>query len=155
MAWVAGFRWFRARAELLFTTEGTENCNRFGGCVERDSVSHAVIGAAIAVHRAMGPGLLESVYQACLVFELRRREVPFAQGVSVPLVYAGQALDAKLRLDVVVADQLVLELKSIEKLSPIHTAQLLTYLKLTGHRKGLLINFNVLQLKDGLIRLVL
>ncbi|HRN52594.1 MAG TPA: GxxExxY protein [Gemmatimonadaceae bacterium] len=114
-----------------------------------------MIGAALAVHRMMGPGLLESVYQACLAHELRKRGISFRQGVEVPLVYGGEALDARLRLDVLVDDQLVLELKSVEKLAPIHSAQLLTYLKLTGHRTGLLINFNVLQLKDGIVRLVL
>ena len=123
--------------------------------MERDPLSHEVIGAALAVHRMMGPGLLESVYQACLAHELRKRGISFRQGVEVPLVYGGEALDARLRLDVLVDDQLVLELKSVEKLAPIHSAQLLTYLKLTGHRTGLLINFNVLQLKDGIVRLVL
>lgn len=123
--------------------------------MERDPLSHAVLGAALAVHRAMGPGLLESVYQACLAHELRRRGVPFRAAVEVPLRYGSELLDAKLRLDVLVHEQLVLELKSVEKLAPIHSAQLLTYLKLTGHRTGLLINFNVLRLKDGVVRLVL
>lgn len=122
--------------------------------MERDSLSHEVIGAALAVHRGMGPGLLESVYQACLAFELHRRGIPFRRGVEVPLTYAGAMLDARLRLDVLVDDRLILELKSVEKLAPIHSAQLLTYLKLTGHRTGLLINFNVLRLTDGIVRLV-
>lgn len=97
--------------------------------MERDPLSHEVIGAALAVHRVMGPGLLESVYQACLAHELRTRGISFRQGVEVPLVYGGAALDARLRLDVLVNDQLVLELKSVERLAPIHAAQLLTYLK--------------------------
>lgn len=122
--------------------------------MERDALSHEVIGAALAVHRGLGPGLLESVYQACLAFELHRRGIPFRQGVEVPLVYGGAALDARLRLDVLVDDRLILELKSVERLAPIHSAQLLTYLKLTGHRTGLLINFNVLRLTDGIVRLV-
>lgn len=121
---------------------------------ERDSLSYAVLGAAISVHQAMGPGLLESVYQSCLANELSRAGIPHAVGVEVPLVYRGEVLQAKLRLDILVDNQLVLELKSVDKLAPIHSAQLLSYLRLTGHRRGLLINFNVTKLTMGVIRLV-
>ncbi len=123
--------------------------------MERDAVSHSVLGAAIAVHRGLGPGLLESVYQCCLAHELSVRGVAFEQDVRVPVVYGGVALDAHFRLDLLVAHELVVELKSVEKLLPVHTAQLLTYLKLTGHRRGLLVNFNVSRLMDGVTRVVL
>ena len=118
-------------------------------------MTHEVIGAAIAVHRAMGPGLLESVYQVCLAHELRRRRVAFQTGVRLPIIYNGEALKTHLRLDLLVENQLVVELKSVEHVLPIHTAQLLTYLKLSGHRLGLLINFNVTRLVDGVTRLAL
>jgi len=126
-----------------------------GGCVERDSVSHEVLGAAIAVHRALGPGLLESVYQLCLVHELAARGLEVRRDVRVPICYDGVELDAHFRLDLLVAGELVVELKSVERVIPVHTAQLLTYLKLTGHRRGLLINFNVTRLMDGVSRVVL
>lgn len=122
---------------------------------ERDSLSYVVLGAAITVHREMGPRLLESVYQACLANELSRAGVPFSMGVEVPLVYRGTRLDSRLRLDILVDAQLVLELKSVEKLAPIHSAQLLSYLRLTGYQRGLLLNFNVPRLTDGVVRFVL
>ena len=145
------------RLQRLFTTEGTESTENgnTGGCVEKDSLSHAVIGAAIAVHREMGPGLLESVYQACLASELGQLGVPFALGVEIPLVYREQVLTTRLRLDVLVDAQLILELKSVDKLAPIHSAQILSYLRLTGHRRGLLMNFNVTRLTEGIVRFVL
>ena len=120
----------------------------------RDQVSHAVIGAAIAVHRELGPGLLESGYSACLCHELRRRGVPFARQVRVPVRYAGELVDASFRLDLLVNGQLIVELKSVDLLLEVHRAQLITYLKLTGIRRGLLINFNVLRLTEGISRLV-
>jgi GxxExxY protein len=120
-----------------------------------DQLSYAVIGAAIAVHQRMGPGLLESVYHACLTYELTRRGVPHACDVQIPLRYEGALLETRLRLDILVDNAIVLELKSVESLAPIHKSQLLTYLRLTGHRRGLLINFNVLRLTDGVVRMVL
>ena len=125
-----------------------------GGCVERDAVSGEVIGAAIAVHRALGPGLLESVYQCCLVHELSTRGIQVQRDVRVPICYAGVELEAHFRLDLLVAGDLIVELKSVERVLPVHTAQLLTYLKLTGHRRGLLLNFNVPRLMDGVTRIV-
>jgi GxxExxY protein len=139
---------------MAMRDEGGAGTVEIGTAVE-DALTFSVIGAAIAVHRAMGPGLLESIYQACLVHELRRRQIPFACGVSVPLVYEGQQLENRLRLDVLVDNALILELKSVDALAPIHRMQLLTYLRLTGHRRGLLINFNVLRLTEGVIRLAL
>lgn len=120
---------------------------------DRDPLSHAVIGAALAVHRELGPGLLESVYEVCLAHELTIRGVPFETGLRVPVIYAGVRLRSFFRLDLLVAGQLVVELKSVAHVLPVHTAQLITYLKLTGHRHGLLINFNVPRLIDGITRL--
>jgi GxxExxY protein len=122
--------------------------------MERDRLSHAVLGAAIAVHRTLGPGLLESVYAACLCHELRARSVPFTRQVRVPVIYQGEAMDVHFRLDVLVDAQLIVELKAVDHVLDVHRAQLITYLKLTGIRTGLLINFNVPRLMDGVTRLV-
>ena len=140
---------------LLFTTEDTEDTENGGGGVERDRLSHAVLGAAIAVHRTLGPGLLESVYAACLCHELRARAVPFERQVKVPVVYEGELMDAHFRVDLLVDSQLIVELKAVEAVLDVHRAQLITYLKLAGITRGLLINFNVLRLMDGVTRLVL
>jgi GxxExxY protein len=120
-----------------------------------NEVTEQIIGAAIAVHRELGPGLLESAYQACLTYELTMRRLPFEQQKPLGVVYHGVRIDCGYRIDLVVADAVVVELKSIERFEPVHTAQLLTYLKLSGHRIGLLINFNVPLLKDGVRRFIL
>ena len=112
-----------------------------------------VIGAAIEVHKTLGPGLLESTYEECLCHELLLRKLPFKRQVALPIKYKGVDLDCGYRLDVVVAKELIIELKACEDFLPIHEAQLLTYLKLTGIKYGLLINFNVPMLKDGIKRL--
>jgi len=122
---------------------------------ERDPVTERVIGAAIEVHRLLGPGLLESIYQRALEHELTLRGVPFLSQEPVPVSYKGVILGDDLKMDFLVEAQLVVEIKTVEKLAPIHEAQLLTYLKLTGFRVGLLINFNVRLLKDGVKRMVL
>ena len=122
---------------------------------ERDPVTGAVIAAAIEVHRLLGPGLLESIYQRALCHEMHLRGLPFQGQQPVPVAYKGVNLGDDLRLDLVVADQLIVELKAVDKLLPIHEAQLITYLKLTGLRVGLLINFNVRLLKEGIKRIVL
>lgn len=119
-----------------------------------ERIAAVVIDAAFAVHRALGPGLLESVYEACLCHELSKRNIPFRSQVSLPVVYDSLRLDAGLRLDLVVGDAVIVELKAVEKNNPLFEAQLLTYLKLTGHRLGLLINFNVPLLRDGIKRMV-
>jgi GxxExxY protein len=137
------------------TPQRTQRAQSTAEVGERDPLTHEVIGAAIAVHKVMGPGLLESVYQVCLAHELRRRRVTFQTGVRLPIMYNGEALKAHLRLDLLVENQLVVELKSVEHVLPIHTAQLLTYLKLSGQHLGLLINFNVTRLVDGINRLAL
>ena len=123
---------------------------------ERVALTEAVIGGAIEVHREMGPGLLESVYQKCLVYELRLRGVDCISQARLPLVYKGEIIsDDDLVMDLYFPGRLVVELKAVEKLLPIHEAQLLTYLRLTNTHTGLLINFNVRLLKDGLKRMVL
>jgi len=123
---------------------------------ERDSLTETVIGAAIEVHREMGPGLLESVYQKCLVYELRLRNFEFEPVARLPIAYKGVLIDDDdLVMDIYFPNRLVVELKAVEKLLPIHEAQLLTYLRLSKTHTGLLINFNVRLLKDGLKRMVL
>lgn len=114
-----------------------------------------IIGAAIEVHRHLGPGLLESAYLQCLTRELFLREVPFKREWPLPLEYKGVRLGCSYRLDLLVSDAVVVEIKSVEALTPIHDAQLLTYLKLGGWKVGLLINFNVEVLKTGIHRKVL
>jgi GxxExxY protein len=119
-----------------------------------DVLTHEVIGAAIEVHKALGPGLLESAYEACLCQELKLRQIPFERQVPLGLNYKGIMLDDVYRMDVVVDGKLVLELKAVERLDPIHDAQILTYLRLSKIRLGLLINFNVPVLKSGIKRFV-
>jgi GxxExxY protein len=118
---------------------------------EKDPRTSPIIGAAIEVHRQLGPGLLESAYEECLCHELHLRGLAFERQVSLPVCYKGLKLDCGYMLDLIVAREVVLELKSVEKLLPIHEAQLLTYLKLSGKRVGLLINFNVPLLMQKLL----
>ncbi len=115
----------------------------------------AVVDAAFAVHSALGPGLLESVYEVCLRHELEKRDRHVQRQVSLPVVYDGVRLDAGLRLDMVVDRCLIVEIKAVEQLLPVHKAQVLTYLKLTGHRLGLLINFNTQLIRHGIRRVAL
>ena len=112
-----------------------------------------VIGAAIEVHKELGPGLLESVYEECLSKEIELRQIPFKRQIELPIQYKGKKLNSGLRLDMLIDNRLILELKSCDSLLPIHEAQLLTYLKLAKIEIGLLINFNVPVLKDGIKRL--
>jgi len=112
-----------------------------------------VINAAIEVHRTLGPGLLESIYEECLCHEVGLKEIPYERQKELPIEYKGIKLNPNFRLDVLVNKQLILEIKSCDTLLPIHEAQLLTYLKLTGIKLGLLINFNVPMLKDGIKRI--
>lgn len=120
-----------------------------------DALSHRVIGCAIEVHRQLGPGLLESAYRACLAHELAVTGFVCEQERPVPVNYKGVDLDCGFRMDLVVERELVVELKSVEALLPVHTAQLLTYLRLSGLHKGLLVNFNSKVLRDGIRRLVI
>jgi GxxExxY protein len=120
-----------------------------------NQLTHQVIGAAIEVHRKLGPGLLESAYRKCLCRELMLRGIPFKKKQPLPLEYKGIHLECGYRVDILVAGMVVVETKSVEALAPIHDAQILTYLRLGGWRVGLLINFNVVVLKDGIHRKIM
>ncbi len=119
-----------------------------------NAITGTIIGAAMQVHRFLGPGLLESAYQACLAYELTKRGLAVEREVPLRIVYDEVSLDCGYRLDLVVEGKVVVEVKSVEKLQPIHEAQVLSYLKLSGICVGLLLNFNVRVLKDGIRRLV-
>ena len=120
--------------------------------IEAEPFSRQVIGCAIEVHRTLGPGLIESVYEACLCQELAAAGLAFVRQRKLPVVYKGQRLDCDLRVDVVVEDTLLLEIKSVAMLLPVHEAQLHTYLKLSGLRVSLLLNFNEARLADSIRR---
>lgn len=120
--------------------------------MHRDPLTGKVIGCAIEVHRVLGPGLLESTYQRCLAHELQMNEVSFTMECPVPVQYKGVRLDCGYRIDLLVEDSLLLELKAVDQISGIHKAQLLTYMKLSNVNTGLLINFNVQRLADGIER---
>lgn len=117
-------------------------------------LARVVVDGAFRVHTALGPGLLESVYEACLVHELDKRGIPVQRQVPMPVHYDGLRFDAGFRLDLLVDQQLIVELKAVEQVLPVHQAQLLTYLKLADLRLGLLLNFNVARIKDGITRTV-
>ena len=119
-----------------------------------NNVTSGIIGAAIDVHRALGPELLESAYEACLAYELIQREMKVEQQKPLPLIYRDVQLDCGYRIDLLVDDAVTLEIKSVDSLAPIHQAQLLSYLKLSGCEVSLLINFNVKLLKQGIVRMV-
>ena len=120
-----------------------------------NAISEQIIGAAIAVHKELGAGLLESAYEACLLQELEERGVHVACQVSLPLYYKGKLTDKSFRIDILVEDEVIVELKSVDEMKPIYEAQLLTYMKLTNKHLGLLINFNVPLLKNGITRRIL
>jgi GxxExxY protein len=119
-----------------------------------NGITEAIIGAAIQVHRVLGPGLLESAYEACLAFELKKRGLRIEQQKPLPPVYDQVKLDCGYRIDLLVEEAVVVEVKSVDALAPIHEAQVISYLKLSGCKVALLMNFNVLQLKDGLRRFI-
>ena len=122
---------------------------------ENDRLTEKVIGLAIEVHRQLGPGLLESAYEECLCLELQEAGLAIRRQVPLPITYKSIRLDCGYRLDLLIEDQLILELKAIEGLLPIHEAQVLTYMRLSGVRTGLLLNFNTAVLKNGIRRLML
>ncbi|MDQ6965353.1 MAG: GxxExxY protein [Mariprofundaceae bacterium] len=122
---------------------------------ELNELSRQIVDAVFQVHKTLGPGLLESVYEACLCHEFRKRGIPFDHQVVLPVVYDGVELESGLRIDLWVNKELIVELKSVDALHEVHQAQLMTYLKLTGNRLGLLINFNVPVIKQGIKRIVL
>jgi len=119
-----------------------------------DKLSNQIIGCAIEVHKALGPGLLESTYEQCLAYELNKARLRFELQKALPVDYKGCHLDCGYRIDILVEDQIIVELKAVEKLIPLYEAQLLTYMKLSDVLIGLLINFNVLRIKDGIRRFV-
>jgi GxxExxY protein len=122
---------------------------------EIERIATEVVDSAFKVHSTLSPGLLESVYEICLAHELRKREIEFQTQAALPIIYDNVRLDAALRLDFIVERQLIVEIESVETILPVFEAQLLTYLKLTGVRLGLLINFNVPRIKEGIKRIVL
>jgi GxxExxY protein len=144
----------RLRTPVAFTVPKFA-CNAPLPADAEQTLTRQIISAAIDVHRALGPGLLESAYQACLSHELRLQQLGFRQQVELPLIYKDVKLDCGYRIDFVVEGKVVVEIKAIEGILPVHEAQLLTYLRLSGLRVGLLINFNVPVLKDGIRRRVL
>lgn len=137
---------YRGLGEIIDTQDGLEPLNH---------LTEQIIGAAIEVHRALGPGLLESTYEACLCYELQQLGLKVEQQKPMPLVYKDLRLETAYRIDLLVEDRVVVEIKSVEQIHPVHEAQLLSYLRLSGCRVGLLINFNVPTLKQGIRRKVL
>ena len=123
--------------------------------MEFDELSNKIIGWALEVHKRLGPGLLESAYEKCLSFELTNAGIRHDVQKKLPVEYKGMKLDCGYRTDIIIAGEIIIELKTVDKILPIHEAQLLTYMKLSGIKTGLLINFNVCLLKDGIKRLVL
>ena len=117
-------------------------------------ITESIIGAAIEVHRALGPGLLESAYEACLSFELVQRNRKVEQQKPLPVIYQEVKLDCGYRLDLLVEESVIVEVKAVDRLAPIHQAQVLSYLRLSGCKVGLLMNFNVKVMKDGILRVV-
>jgi len=128
--------------------------NQDSGKMDINKLSNKIIGAAIEVHKILGPGLLESAYEQCLCHELNLRILSFERQKELPVVYKGLKLDCAYRLDIIVEDAIIVELKSCEKIEPIHKAQLLTYLKLSGISLGLILNFNMPTMREGIVRLV-
>ena|SRR5690348_9008980 len=120
----------------------------------QERLTERVIGLAIDVHKELGPGLLESVYERCLAFDLKRAGIPFKRQAAIPVAYHGFRLHTGFRADLLVADDIIIEIKAVERLIPAHEAQLRTYLRMSGCQVGLLFNFNAIRLKDGLRRLV-
>jgi len=121
---------------------------------ETNDLAYKIIGCAYKVHRELGAGLLESAYEACLCYELSKEDISYEKQKELPIIYIGQKLDAGYRIDILVEDSIVLELKSVDQLLPIHSAQIMTYLKLSKKHLGLLINFNSTNLQNGIRRYV-
>ena len=126
-----------------------------GMAYENDPLTEKIIGFAISIHRDLGPGLLESAYEECLCYEIEQSGLSFRRQSALPIVYKSVRLDCGYRMDIVVENRVIVELKTVERLLPIHEAQMLTYLKLSGIRIGLLLNFNTPVLKDGIRRMLL
>lgn len=121
----------------------------------RDPLTHAIIGGAIEVHKALGPGMLESVYEQCLAIELADRGLHVRRQVEVPIVFKGRSVPAAFRMDMLVNEEVILELKAVETVLPVHEVQLMTYMRMAGKKKGLLFNFQSAYLRDTIVRRVL
>src|SRR5687768_7173193 len=141
------------RVELL--SQRAKSITTEAPSAQRDPLTGRIIGAAIEVHRQLGPGLLESAYRACLCWELRNSGMTLARERAVPVVYKGVRVDVGYRADLIVNERVLVELKCVERLAPIHTTQVVTYLRLSGLHIGLLMNFHVPFLRDGVVRVVL
>ena len=122
--------------------------------MEENEVGERILGCALAVHKALGPGLLESVYETCLAHELRKAGLPVQRQLPLPVIYDGIEIEAGYRLDLLIADLVVVEIKALEDVAAVHRAQLLSYLRLGGYRLGYLLNFNVALMRNGIYRLV-
>ena len=122
--------------------------------MELNEISGSVIDSAMKVHTALGAGMLESAYEVCLIYELRKRQFNAQSQLALPIVYDGVRLDAGYRIDLLIENAVIVELKAVERVLPIHEAQLLSYLKLSGKKLGLLLNFNVVHFRDGIKRIV-
>jgi GxxExxY protein len=121
----------------------------------QEAVAGQIVDAAFCVHKELGPGLLEKIYESCFCYELEKRQISHQRQVDIPVRYDGVVLDEDLRLDVLVEDMIVCEIKAVEKMNPLYEAQLLSYMKLTGKHLGFLINFNVPVIKNGIKRMIL
>jgi GxxExxY protein len=122
---------------------------------EIEIVAKKVIDAAYVIHKELGPGLLEKVYEICFCYELSKRGIKFKRQVNIPIVYDGKMLDESFRIDVLIEDKIICEIKAVIEMNPVYEAQILTYMKLTNKRLGFLINFNVPLIKDGIKRIIL
>jgi len=122
--------------------------------VTEEEIRHALIGAAIKVHSAVGPGLLESAYESCLIYEFEKQGIPARRQVVIPVRYDDLTIDNGYRIDLLLGERVVVELKAVEAILPVHRSQLLSYLRLGGFRLGYLLNFNVAQMRDGIMRML-
>lgn len=136
---------------MVLTTKNTKLLELANAC--ENDISHIVVDCVFRVHKTLGPGLLESTYEACLVHELKKRNIKFGTQKTLPVLYDDIRIDAGYRVDILIEDQLIVELKSVEKIIPLYQAQLMTYLKLSKIKTGLLINFNSKLIKDGIRRI--
>ena len=140
-------------ANLVLVRSGTMHSLPCEDWNHINRVSGRIVGSSLRVHTALGPGLLESAYRACLAYELRKQGVAVAEEVALPVVYDAHRLEVGYRVDILVEDLIVVEIKSVAAIAPIHKAQLISYLKLSGKPLGLLLNFNVVRMKDGIVRM--
>ena len=137
---------------MSFNSEDTEHAEDVMSGI--NLLTQQIIGAAIEVHREKGPGLLESAYESCLVHEFALRGLKYTRQIAVPLMYKGQVIDVAFRADLIIEDKVLVELKAVESVLPVHKAQVLSYIRETQHRVGLLINFHVPKLVDGVTRII-